>query len=505
LIVMITLLVGFVLGVFCLVVWQISRQNLRERFDLAMKMTARESIPMLSEGPPPRGGAGFGNSGRHRGRRARPPGLAEQARGRLEQARVEWAFYSQGEVRLRGGGFTEQKIPPATLRQWLERIPESPGPPVAGPGERPERAGPPGQRGFGPGPPRFGQTELMFDWPEKSADWRVLLMPERGGVWIFIRPLRLLRAEGAVLANAFLLGIPAALVLVAIGAWWVAGRAVRPVNRLADAATGVTAEDLSRRLSPEGEDQEFAQLISIYNAMLDRLERGFHQTRRFSADAAHELNTPLTILMGHLDSALQEAEAGSPEQRQFQFLLEEVHRLRAIVDKLMILSRADSGVLRVEKAPLNLADILREVCEEAREIAEDARVETDLPVELPVTGDAGLLRQIFFNLVSNGLKYNRRNGRVWVRAGQEGQWVRVTVGNTGAAIPEEHAPRLFDRFFRADPARNRKARGLGLGLSLAREFVLVHEGTLDLKRNQPDRIELEVKLPSGSAGRSGGG
>jgi len=309
-----------------------------------------------------------------------------------------------------------------------------------------------------------------------------------------------LNAEMAVVRNAFLLALPAVLVLIALGAWLMATRALRPVHELAETIQTVTAQGLDQRVAASAADREFADLIEVFNAMLERLERGFRQASRFSADAAHELKTPLAILQGELERLIQSAEDGSSIQVALCGVLDEVRRLSVISRKLLLLSLADSGGLRLERRELNLSARLTELVEDTQLLAPALRVTGDIPSGLTVEVDANLLEQIFHNLVSNAIKYNIEGGWIHVTASRSAREVFVSVSNSSHGLSGEDAARVFERFYRGDRAHGRAVDGVGLGLSLSREIARAHGGELTLESGSDHRIFVLLMLPYASRG-----
>jgi signal transduction histidine kinase len=309
-----------------------------------------------------------------------------------------------------------------------------------------------------------------------------------------------LNAEMAVVRNAFLLALPAVLVLIAAGAWWMATRALRPVHELAETIQTVTAQGLDQRVAASAADREFADLIEVFNAMLERLERGFRQASRFSADAAHELKTPLAILQGELERLIQSAEDGSSIQVALCGILDEVRRLSVISRKLLLLSLADSGGLRLERRQLDLSRRLTELVEDTQLLAPALRVTGDIPAGLAVEVDANLVEQIFHNLVSNAIKYNIEGGWIHVAASRSAREVFVSVSNSSHGLSGEDAARVFERFYRGDRAHGRAVDGVGLGLSLSREIARAHGGELTLESGSDHRIFVLLTLPYASPG-----
>jgi len=301
--------------------------------------------------------------------------------------------------------------------------------------------------------------------------------------------------EMGQVANSFLLALPAALLLIAAGSWLLSQRALRPLDRLAQVAEQVTASRLDQRIPSGNAETEFLRLITVFNEMLDRLERSFKQAVRFSADAAHELRTPLTILQGEIEQALQHAPDGSEQQQVCSNLLEEVQRLKAIVQKLLLLSRADSGRLQPALARVDLSSAVEDALEDTRALAPHLTVEGHVTPGLQMMADRALLQQVLQNLVSNAIKYNREGGAIEIRLRRTGAVAELTVANTGAGIPLEDRDKVFERFYRADRARSRGVDGVGLGLSLAQEIVRAHQGTLVLAGSQEGWTRFRVTLP----------
>lgn len=290
--------------------------------------------------------------------------------------------------------------------------------------------------------------------------------------------------------------LPVVLVFAAAIAWWLATRAMRPVATLTTAAEAITTAGLDRRIAAPVQDREFQRLVSVFNAMLDRLEQGFHQARRFSADASHELKTPLALLQLELEQALRDAPAGSAAQQTYSSLLEEIQRLKAILDKLLLLSLADSGRMALQRTPIELGRILEDILEDGAALAPQLHFRRTLEPKVMVQADAVLLEQALQNLMGNAIKYNRGDGEVSVTLTVRNGLACVQVANTGPGIAEEDRGRLFERFFRGDRARTRDtAAGVGLGLSLSREILRAHGGDLTLTESTHDRTAFTASLP----------
>ncbi|MEI7808791.1 MAG: ATP-binding protein [Verrucomicrobiota bacterium] len=311
-----------------------------------------------------------------------------------------------------------------------------------------------------------------------SKSWRIAALGNPYTTLVLAANLADFEARMAGLRHTFLAALAAALALVAGGAWLIARRALRPVTALTQTAERVTVRGLDQRIPALAGDAEFNRLVTVFNEMLDRLEKSFTQATRFSADASHELKTPLARLQLELEQALESAPSGSPQQEVFSSLLDEVSRLKAIVQKLLLLSLADAGQLQLHREPVNLTRVLENVVEDCRLQAPELTVEQSLAPDIKVQADPELLEQALQNLATNAVKYNCEGGLIRFELTRDDGNVLVRVANTGAGIPAADHERIFERFYRADKSRSNRVEGTGLGLSLAREILRAHGGEL---------------------------
>jgi len=229
--------------------------------------------------------------------------------------------------------------------------------------------------------------------------------------------------------------------------------------------------------------------------MLERLERSFRQATRFSADAAHELKTPLAVLQAQIERSLQRAADDSPEQRDYAGQLEELQRLKATLRKLLLLSQADAGQLPLSLARVNLAELVRSAENDIAMLAPGRKTRVDTPDELFVQADVDLLSQVLGNLVSNAVKFGDADGLIELALTEQNRQAVLTVSNTGTPIPPGDQAKVFDRFYRADASRSREIEGTGLGLSLAREMARAHGGDLVLAQSDAQRTTFALRLP----------
>lgn len=356
-------------------------------------------------------------------------------------------------------------------------------------------------RGLGPGGggavASFTKIPKFQTVTTSRGEWRLGMLGTADTTLVIGLNYDRTRADLNGLRNAFLLSLAVALMLVGVGGWLVAGRALRPIRAIAETAERVTASGLDQRIPVSNEDPEIARVIQMLNRMMDRLEASFRQATRFSADASHELKTPLAIMQGELENALQAAAPGSTDQQLFSNLLEETQRLKTITRSLLLLAQADAGQLKLALAPVDLSAELEGMIEDARVLATDLRLTFDarLQPELRVQADRALLHTALLNLITNAIKYNVPDGRIELRLESVRDKTIFTIGNTGSGIPSEHQAKVFARFYRVDQSNTPRVDGIGLGLSLAREIVRAHGGELLLRESRAGWTSFALDLP----------
>ncbi len=293
------------------------------------------------------------------------------------------------------------------------------------------------------------------------------------------------------------ISIPLAILLFGYGGWFLAGVALRPVDLITRSAKKITAENLSHRLEVVNPRDEIGQLAATFNDTLARLENSFKRTRQFSVDVSHELRTPLTILRGETELGLKLAKEPDEFRELLQSNLDEIKKMSKIMEDLLFLSKAEEGGLYLDLQDVELHDFFQELIQQATPLARECEVSLVFAGAAPVhvRGDRVRLRQIFLNLLENGVMYNRPGGEVRLVLASDNGEARVSVIDTGVGIPDEDLPFIFDRFYRVDKARNRASGGSGLGLSLAKSFVAAHGGKIEVASTFGKGSEFTVYLP----------
>jgi two-component system OmpR family sensor kinase len=295
----------------------------------------------------------------------------------------------------------------------------------------------------------------------------------------------------------FVIGIvPAVLV-----GRWIAGRALEPVDRIITEVREITdGRSLHRRLAAPMERDELGRLAETLNQLIGRLERSFAALRRFTADATHELKTPLTVVRAGVERAITRPNLPPEVLAPLEETLQEVNRMTELMDALLTLARADEGRADLHKESVDLREILEEAGETGELLAEHAGVGIEIrmppePVVAPV--DRSRVRQLALNLIENAVKYTPRGGHVLVELGAHDGRVVLTVADTGIGIAPGDLPHVFDRFWRADSARTRTSEraGTGLGLAICKWIAEAHGGTIEVQSRPGRGTTFTVGLP----------
>ena len=330
---------------------------------------------------------------------------------------------------------------------------------------------------------------------------RVLTRPivREGRVVEIVQVGMLLRRARATLdryLDTLIVLIPIGVGLAALGGAMIAQVALRPLDRMTRTARRISAEDLSQRVERPRTGDELDRLAETMNDMLARLEQAFSQSRRFAADAAHELRTPLAALRGSIEVALRGARSPEEYRRVLASDLEEVERLIRLSEDLLLLSRSMAGP-EPTRAMVDLEPLLLEVLDVGARLGQPAGVSVRIESAAPasVRGDAAALRRALVNLVENGIKYTPRGGKVELSLSAGAGTAAVEVSDTGIGIEAADAERIFDPFVRLDAARSRDTGGAGLGLVIARSIVAAHGGTLAVDSRPGSGSRFTIRLP----------
>jgi heavy metal sensor kinase len=288
------------------------------------------------------------------------------------------------------------------------------------------------------------------------------------------------------------------LVLVGGLTYWMTGRALTPVRRIAGLARSISERDLHRRVEVDVPSDELGDLVTTFNSMLGRLEASFESLRRFSADASHELRAPLTVMRTRIETALRRSRTPEEYRDLVESLKGEVEHLSRLSDHLLILARADAGALDPAREPVDVPDLLEESAARWSNVASTAAVR--LKVAAPPAGkmpaDPQLLRRVIDNLIDNAIRHSPRGGEVTISGAASSDGWDIDVADEGPGVAIDLKPRLFERFARADGARTPGDGGAGLGLALGEAIARAHGGTLSLMPNGSRGARFRLHLPN---------
>jgi len=331
-------------------------------------------------------------------------------------------------------------------------------------------------------------------------------------------------------AQILLVLTPAVFIMALVGGWVLVGRALRPVEELTQTALELESRNLSQRLVPPVSDDEIGRLAGAFDQMLARLDRSFRQVQQFSADASHELKTPLTTIRGEAEVALMGQRTPDEQRLALRTILEEAERMSAIVENLLLVARADSTSSQLRREPVALEEVVMEAFEALARAARERSIHLEIGQldEAEVIGDRLWLLQLVTNLLNNAVKYTPEGGSVTLsleshidaparsaqsvergaRPGDTQYAIRATdtspltthqavivVRDTGIGIAAEHLPHIFDRFYRVDGGRSRESGGTGLGLSIAHWVATSHGGEIEVESDPGNFTEFRVTLP----------
>jgi heavy metal sensor kinase len=306
-----------------------------------------------------------------------------------------------------------------------------------------------------------------------------------------------------VLANTrriLFLMAPFMAAIAAAGGWFLARSALRPIDQIVAIARRRNARNLDERMPERDVDDELGRLIHTLNDTADRMTGTLRRIEQFASNVAHELRTPLTILRGEAELALAGTRTPEESQRLSQTFLEESVRLQGIVDDLLTLARADAGGVPIDRKPVQIDELVIDLRDDAQILAQEKGLEVTMQENAPATvlGDIARLRRLFRSLLANAVHYTDTGGTIGIRSSRHGGTVQVSIQDTGIGIPAESLPRIFDRFYRADPARTRDTGGTGLGLSLARWIAEAHGGSIAVESTIGRGSTFTVTLPIAS-------
>jgi two-component system, OmpR family, sensor kinase len=286
------------------------------------------------------------------------------------------------------------------------------------------------------------------------------------------------------------------LVLGLAGGWWVATRAIRPIEAISATAVKIAGGDLSHRINAADTDSELGRLAGVLNSTFARLEAAFNQQARFTSDASHELRTPVSVILSQTQTALSRERPGPEYREALEACQRAARRMKSLTESLLELARLDAGQEPMKQERFDLRRVAGECVEMVRPLAAERGIQIHCDVAaMDCLGDAGRIGQVVTNLLTNAIYFNRDQGEVRLSARTEGDAVLLTVADTGQGIPAEDVPHLFERFYRADKSRSRIQGRNGLGLAICKAIVDAHGGSIAVSSHVGAGSTFTVRLP----------
>jgi two-component system, OmpR family, heavy metal sensor histidine kinase CusS len=292
--------------------------------------------------------------------------------------------------------------------------------------------------------------------------------------------------------------IPILLLLASVGGYWMSRRALRPVDEITGAAQSITSKNLSSRLAVPQSHDELQRLSETLNSMLERLEGAFKRITQFTADASHELRTPVALMRTTAELSLRKPRPEGEYRDALSQILKELERTSTLIEKLMLLARADSGIEALQFTRVDLVEGLRESCRQGRTLADAKHVNFQEQTDggpIYTEGDPHSLERLFLILIDNAVKYTPLGGQVSASLGVSDGFAIIEIRDTGIGIAEDDLPHIFERFYRADKARSRDSGGAGLGLAIGRWIAEAHGGTIQVESASGQGSVFRVRLP----------
>jgi two-component system, OmpR family, sensor kinase len=295
-----------------------------------------------------------------------------------------------------------------------------------------------------------------------------------------------------------ILVVPAGLAVAAVASWWMAGRALQPVNQLTQAAEKIGISGLDQRLPLRGTGDELDRLSSTFNEMFARLAKAIGEMKQFTASISHELRTPLTALRGEAELLLLHPHSVEDYRRMLASQLEEYDRLERLINRLLTLARADTGDIPMRPVRFSLSQLVQYLVEQLEIVASSKQVSLSIESKesVQVEADYDWLETAILNLLDNAIKYTHAGGHVSVLVAINGSDRMLQIRDTGIGIPKDALPHIFERFWRADPSRNSSNEGVGLGLSLVQWIIEQHHGRIEVTSEPGNGSCFTILLPS---------
>jgi len=284
------------------------------------------------------------------------------------------------------------------------------------------------------------------------------------------------------------------LILGLAGGWWFVSRALHPIENISATAVKISAGDLSQRINVAVTESELGQLAAVLNSTFARLEAAFAQQQQFTSDAAHELRTPVSVMLTQTQTALNRERSAAEYRETLEACQRAAQRMRRLTESLLELARLDAGQEQMKRMKFDLSQIARNCVELIRPMADERNIKIHCELSpIECVGDSERIAQVITNLLTNAIQYNQEGGEVRLMAQSQKGMAMLAVSNTGRGISAEDLPHLFERFYRADQSRT--SGNTGLGLAISKAIVEAHGGTIEVASRPDAGTTFTVRLP----------
>ena len=362
----------------------------------------------------------------------------------------------------------------------------------------------------GTNPAGFGDTGTPFKHDEMQtvksggSEWLVYDTRVAAGnnehVWLrcVMTLNQFTRTMNAVLI-AMVISFPLLILLAAFGGYWLTKRAFRPVQQIIASVNDIRDEkDLSKRIHLKGPKDEIHALADTFDSMFDRLESSFEKERQFTADASHELRTPTSVILSQSEYALSHTDDPEEMKESLQVIMKQSRKMSGLISQLLLLARTEEKQNGWQYEQFDMSELTEIVVDELQEIADNERItlETDIKPGVMIEADQTLMMRLLMNLITNAIAYNKADGKVTVKLHEQEGTVIGEIADTGIGIEKKHLEKIWDRFYRVDPARTSTASGnTGLGLSLVKWIANVHGGNITVESEYGEGSVFTFRIP----------
>ncbi len=351
---------------------------------------------------------------------------------------------------------------------------------------------------------RFDERQNENRRPEQNRENRLPQVSINEAVLLIAHPSGWIDEILGYLKIILLTAMPVTLLLSAIGGFFLAQRALKPVKAITETARKISENDLTQRIKVKTRD-ELGTLSDTINRMISRLENAFKRQKEFTSDASHELRAPLAVIQAEATLALQKQREPEVYQKTIEIIASEAEQMNTLTNQLLELARVDSGRKEYSFESVGLTSFVQETCDEIAVLCNEKniRFEQKLRDVPPIMGERSFLRRILFNLLTNAINYTDEGGFIQVSLYQEHRHIIMTLTDSGIGIPASDLPHIFDRFYRVDKARSRDGKGSGLGLSICKQLVELHNGRIGVKSTVGKGTRFEIVFPISTKERYG--